>query len=317
MNTQRTRRELLGGTVGIGLALAAGCLDESDSETGSPNENDAGESDEEVDTDRSLYHEWIGAASSQFDFSTFWFRYVDTRELESVFGSLSRRAESRLEREAYAIGTQIEDEVGRENVHETLAFGNSPQSVDEPGTVACELLEGTFDVDWLRDELEADDRDHTQVAGFDIYADEYWPIAISQNSIVFPHRESDLDEFESVLERVESNDYEPGDIDDFERLDDLLGGGTFVTGEVAGEPLPGARYDQIGYGESFSFETLTTTARTAILFDDRPDDEFVEEIRTDFDEHGWYGFRDELIVELMDSAIVATASGPTEQFERY
>lgn len=323
MNARRTRRDVLCGTAGFGAVVAAGCL--GDDGAHSSNETDGNGSDsmngdDDATDPRSLSHRWLSATSSQHDFSTLQFGYYDIAAITSVSSVLPDAVETELKQEAYEASGRIlgiEELLGRDAIDEVFAFGNGSRTFNSPPMAGCGVFAGSFDVESIRTEFESsEDEEHRTVAGFDLYTDDHVSIAISPETAAVPNESMSIAEFESVLERVRSADVERNaDTAAFERFEDRLGDGTYVTGELTDEPIreTGENGNLIGHGEAITFGERTTTARVVGLFD-ATEDELIDEIDPETEAARREEVYDDVSAEINGSELVITASVETNRF---
>lgn len=337
MDIRRTRRDVVCGAAGIGTALTAGCLDESDvsrsangeegdgvGPSNSDNGDDAGpsNSDDDALAEPSLAREWIGAGSGRHDFSTLQFGYHDIAAIESVSNALPDAVETDLREQAYAASRRIlniEEILGRDTIDEVFSFGNGSRRFGSAPTAGCGVFAGSFDAESIRTEFEAEssgDEDHRTVAGFDVYPDRHATLAIGPETAVVPNEGMSTAEFESLLEHVRSADSKrDADTAAFERFMDRLGSGTYVTGELTDEPIreAGENGNLIGYGEAVTVGDQTTTARIVGLFD-ATEGELTAEIDPEAEAARREERYDDVSAEIDGSALVITASVETNRF---
>lgn len=315
MDSRRTRRDVLGVTAGLGLSLAAGCLDDG-AATG------AGEGDGNDDGDggRPTYQEWVlaASASSEIDISDLTFVQFDLTALDAVSESLPAEMERGLREAAYTDAGELADKLGPERVDATFSF-DARGTADGTGTVGCRGLEGTFDVDPLREEIEEEtDMDHQRIAGFDVYSGTWSSIALSSTFVVDVSGELGAEETTSLLERVESGEFATdgggdGDrgSDDFEILVSHLDDGATAIGDFRSSMNTA---DVSGWGGSVAFDDEEATIRLVELYDDAPDDETIADAESDVAEGYGLGAYGDASVDVDGRAIVVTARVETEQY---
>ena len=311
MNSRRTRRDLLSATAGLGLTVAAGCLDD-----GGTNVAGDGNRDGDGDGGRPTYQEWVlaASASSEIDISDLTFVEFDLTAIDAVSESLPDGIAQDLREAAYADAGRLAEELGTEGIDATFSF-SAQGTADGTGPVRCRGLEGTFDVDPVREEIENEtDMDHRQVAGFDVYSATRTMIALSSAFVVNVSGELGTEQSTALLERVESGDFESdgvGDGDDFETLVSHLDDGATAIGDFRSSMNTA---DVSGWGGSVAFDDGEATIRLVELYDDAPDDETIADAETDVEEGYGLGAYEDASVDADGRAIVTTARVDTERY---
>lgn len=295
---------MLGVTTGLGLALA-GCLDD-----GAGNRTDGGGGS---GGSRPTYREWVlaAAASSTVDLSELTVSRFDLTAIGAVSDSLPNEQERGLREAAYQDTHGLAEKLGTERVDGTFSF-DARGTADGAENVNCWGLEGTFDVDPLREEIEEEeDVDRETIAGFDVYATSRSSIALGSKRVVV-NGEISAEERASLLERVESGTVEGGgDGDDFETVVGHLDDGATVIGDFRSSMNAD---DMSGLGGSVAFDDREATVRRVTLYDGAPGDETIEDVESDLEEGYGLGGYEETSVDVDGRAVIVTAAVETERY---
>lgn len=295
MDPRRTRRDVLGATAGVSLALAAGCLDDGD----------ATETDGTDETgDRSSYLEWAlaASASSDIDLSELRFEQTDHAAIDAVSDSLPTETEAGLRESAYIL--DVDERLGEENVDTVFSF--------YAGSVSCSGFEGTFDVTPFREEAENEsDTEHRTIEGVDVYSGPGSATVLSSGRLVEISGVSDVG---SIVERVEAGGLEPED--EYLELVERHLDGAVVYGDLQprSDGGDGTEVTELGYGSSVEFDGEETSIRLVSFYDGAPDDEAIAEAEADADEYSESGAYDDASVTVDGRALVLTVSVQTDRF---
>lgn len=310
MTFRRTRRDVLGATTGLGLALAAGCLD-----GGGENEPDAGDDgDGGGDDSRPTYREWILAAvaSNEVDPSDLTFAQFDLTAIDAVSDSLPDEQERGLREAATNNTYQLAEKLETDSIDSTFSF-DARGTTDGTGNVNCRGMEGAFDVSPLREEMEAaDDVDRETIAGYDVYTMSRSSIALRSDRVVAVTGEISTEARASLLERVESDDVEStGDGNDVETLAGHLDDGATAIGDFRSSMTAA---DVRGWGGSVAFDDQEATVRQVTLYDEEPDDETIDSVESDLADGYGLGRYEETTADVNGRTIVVTAVTETERY---
>ncbi|QSW98673.1 hypothetical protein [Haloterrigena alkaliphila] len=313
MDSRRTRRDVMSVAAGLGLVLA-GCLDGGANEAGDGNGGNDG------DGGRPTYQEWVlaASASSEVDLSELTFVEFDLTAVDAVSESLPDEQAQGLRDAAYADAGQLAEELGTDGIDATFSF-RTRGATDGTEPVNCLGLEGTFDVEPVREAIEAEtDMAHQRIEEFDVYSGSGSSIALSSAFVVDVSGGVSAEEMASLLERVESGDFESddgGDGDgnsvDFETLVSHLDDGATAIGDFRSSMNTA---DVSGWGGSVAFDDGEATIRLVELYEDAPDDETVADAESDAAEGYGLGAYEDASVDADGRAIVTTARVDTEEY---
>ena len=299
-------------TAGLGLVLA-GCLDDSGAD-------EAGDGDGSSDggDDRPTYQEWVLAASASgdVDLSDLTFVQFDLTAVDAVSKSIPDEQARGLRDAAYADAGQLAEELGTDGIDATFSF-RARGTADGTEPVRCRGLEGTFDVEPVREAIEAEtDMTHQRIEGFDVYSGSGSSVALSSAFVVDVNGAIGAEEMASLLERVESGDFESdgggdGDTDDFETLVSHLDDGATAIGDFRSSMNTA---DVSGWGGSVAFDDGEATIRLVELYEDVPDDETVADAESDVADGSGLGAYGDASGDVDGRAIVTTARGDVEDY---